>query len=545
MRVTPKRVVRAVRRRLRPAPEKVASAPEVVRERVVVRQLVLPEEECEGPEPISELDRTSLLGRHALPPLERMAPEERAGLVDSMLSVERMRRLGIRPEDLEFPEASWKRIYNEVWRETRGVGAGPEVAFSGATASELNALLRRSGGASVDVESPLIVLDETVVVPGGVALRGRGARVVAGAAPVAKAFVLDGARDVLLDGFELDGCCDYPVYVKNSERFVISGMRVTRCAHKAVCVMGACRHFAVRNNRISDSGNGAIFLNGDVELGVIERNVVERAGGTGNLSGGIVLCSSDLDDIDTPYNPLKRWCLAERLESPHDLVIVGNRIGAGESNGIYSHASYRNYIIENTLKQNNKEGMCLDFGTVGCFVARNVVLRNGGRFDMDEEKLVEDFIQDFGVLSDGSSPAKVPGISMDNAAYNILYQNVVAGNYGSGIKMVRSGARNTILSNVVTDNNAGESEGFHFFGIELASDLREDYALEDIRELDFTPCYENTVARNIVSGPHYAGVFLGRDAYVNDCFDNVVMDAPRPFEVVSGRLNARVNNLCQ
>lgn len=33
--------------------------------------------------------------------------------------------------------------------------------------------------------------------------------------------------------------------------------------------------------------------------------------------------------------------------------------------------------------------------------------------------------------------------------------------------MVRSGYRNLILSNLITDNNAGENEAYHGFGVEL------------------------------------------------------------------------------
>ena len=52
-------------------------------------------------------------------------------------------------------------------------------------------------------------------------------------------------------------------------------------------------------------------------------------------------------------------------------------------------------------------------------------------------------------MADGSSPAKLPGISLDNTAYNTIYGNIVRDNYGSGIKAVRSAFSNTILCNQI------------------------------------------------------------------------------------------------
>ncbi len=35
---------------------------------------------------------------------------------------------------------------------------------------------------------------------------------------------------------------------------------------------------------------------------------------------------------------------------------------------------------------------------------------------------------------------------------------------------------------------------------------------------------KNIIARNTISGGHYAGVFMGEDAFMNDIFDNTFMD---------------------
>ena len=161
---------------------------------------------------------------------------------------------------------------------------------------------------------------------------------------------------------------------------------------------------------------------------------------------------------------------------------------------------------------------------------------------MTDEDLTRDFIGEFGRLEDGSSPAKLPGISLDNSSYNTIYNNLILENYGTGVKAVRSSYRNTILCNEITDNNRGVSDTFHFFGVELATDMNAD---EEVKGLDFTPCYENIIARNTISGAHFSGIFYGVDAYVNDSFDNVIMGATDwAIESLTNRFNSVINNPC-
>ncbi|MDO4798462.1 MAG: right-handed parallel beta-helix repeat-containing protein [Coriobacteriales bacterium] len=544
MRITPKRVARALKRRLRLAP---AAVPAPARERVVVRELVLPADELQEPLAISQLDCTSLLGRYALPPLERMAPPERAELVDSLLSIQRMRNLGINPQDLEFPELRLKRIYNGVCAALQDLTAPTRrsATFEGQTSSQLNAFLQQHEGCDVHVNTRLLLLDQTILVPANTTIDGHGARVVAKSTRVDKAVLLDGVHDVQIANLEFAGGCGYAVYVKHSERFAIESCQITANDYKAICVMGENHDFAIRDNRIHHTGDGSIFLNGDVSRGIIEGNAIQHIGGSGNFSGGIVLSSLELVDINTAYNPWQQWYMPELLECPHDLVIRRNNIVGCAANGMYSHAGYCNYVVENAFDGCNKEGMCLDFGTCGTYVARNVVKGNGGRYGMTNIELENEYVLQFGRLADGSSAAKVPGISLDNACYNILYQNVVEANYGSGIKIVRSGARNVFLCNQVTDNNVGENDTFHFFAIELGTDRRPDYEPGEVHELDFAPCFENIIARNVISGDHYSGVFLGPDAYINDVFDNVIMDARNGIELVSKKLNPQGNNRIQ
>ena len=46
-----------------------------------------------------------------------------------------------------------------------------------------------------------------------------------------------------------------------------------------------------------------------------------------------------------------------------------------------------NYVIDNCIEDNEKEGMCLDYGTFGTYVSGNTIRRNGDRNRQTDEDL--------------------------------------------------------------------------------------------------------------------------------------------------------------
>src|SRR5581483_3239564 len=129
---------------------------------------------------------------------------------------------------------------------------------------------------------------------------------------------------------------------------------------------------------------------------------------------------------------------------------------------------------------------------------------------------------------------------LDNAMYNIIFQNTVESNYGGGIKLVRTGLFNLIGLNTLVSNAAGSSDQFHFFGIELGA------APGDLttRELDITPSRGNVVFSNMIRGPHYAGIYFGMNSDHNEVFDNVIIGTTKwGLESVSEMFNNTINNL--
>lgn len=491
-----------------------------------------------------DTDSQSLTERYALPALERMTQSDTESLIAPLQVIQRIQTLGIDPATFDTPEANWKNLYNSVMTRLAPLATAETaqaVNFTGSSLAELNDFLAANPGNTVEVISPALVMDATLVVPTGTILHGNGVVLTPGNETLDKAIVLDQAENAAVTGFVINGGCNYGVYVKNSSRFYLADLDISNVSLKGLCVMGANTGFALVNNSIHENQNGAIFLNGEISNGVIEGNRIENNSGARNLTAGLVLCSMPIEDIETAYNPFPDEMLYDILQSPHQLVVRGNTVAQNHSSGIYSESGYLNYYVENTIYKNEKEGMCLDYGSFGNYITGCEIRQNGGRNRMSDEDLEADFILDQGRMADGSSPAKLPGISLDNTAYNTIYGNIVRDNYGSGIKAVRSAFSNTILCNQIIDNNRGASDTFHFFGIELSTDLNAD---EAVQGLDFTPCYENIIARNTISGGHYAGVFMGEDAFMNDIFDNTFMDCTDwAMESLSEKYNSTLNNM--
>lgn len=495
-----------------------------------------------APIKIDEADCISLIKENNLPALSRMSEEDTKKYMSELQVLKKIEKLGIDPAQFETPELNWKNTYNTVDNIINNrTKYQNDVRFNGSTASELNAVIATSDSAYITIESDKIILDETINLKSDIGINASKTEFVPGSMVIDKAVMAEYCDNISLDYFKLEnGGYNYALYIIRTNNFSIKGCTFSKSTYKGLVVMGTCTNFVMLDNNVTYNGNGGVFLNGNISNGIIKNNDIEENYGTRNLTAGMVMTSMTIDDYYTAYNEFKDEHLYDLLDTPHDIVLYQNRVQRNNSSGVYSDGAYNIYIIENIIYKNEKEGMCLDYGTFGAYVHNNVVRQNGGRFRQTDEDLEADFVTSFGRLEDGSSPAKLPGISIDNSAYNIILNNNVNQNYGSGIKSVRSAYRNVIMENTVSDNNYGENEKFHFFGIEIGHASTPD---EPVIGLDFTASYENIVCRNVVTGPDYAGVFLEIESYCNDVFDNVIMGSEKfAIECHSTLFNSIVNN---
>ena len=489
-------------------------------------------------------DCYSIMTANKLPALSRMAAEDSKKYMGNLQVLQKIEKLGIDTASFETPELNWKNVYNRVSDTMQKENTfSDKISFTGSTASQLNTLIAQSTDAYITIESSTVRMDEPISMKSGIALDAAGVTFTGSTDDrVAQAVIAEDCTNFALYNLNLTAdCYEYGIYIIRSNTFTIENCTISNALYKGLVMMGENKNFTIRNNTVSYNGNGAVFLNGNISNGIIAGNDVVDNYGTRNLTAGIVMTSMEIDDYYTAYNEFKDEHLYNLLDTPHDIVLYQNNVKHNNSSGIYSDGAYQIYIVENIIYQNDKEGMCLDYGTFGAYVSNNIVKENGGRLRQSDEDLEADFVTAFGRLSDGSSPAKLPGISIDNSAYNTIVNNNVTQNYGSGVKMVRSAYRNIIMENSVSDNNKGKSDDFHFFGIEIGHESTPD---EPVKGLDFTASYENIVCRNIVTGSNYAGVFLAVESYCNDVFDNTILGSEwYAIECHSNMFNSMPNNI--
>lgn len=489
---------------------------------------------------LEEEDTLSIISKYKLPPLTRMAAEDGSTLMGNLQVLKRIDALGIDASEFETPEYNWKAVYNDsITTVKNALSFTDEKIFEGTTASELNQFLATSAQCTVKIKSASINLDQTILIPNNVVLDGNHA-VFTGENVLPYAILMDRTKNAGVENVNLQSGFAEGIYVAESSNVLLYNNEVTNAAKKAICVMGTNTYVNLVNNNIHDNGQGAIFLNGNISRCIIQGNAVYQNKGTNNLMAGITMNSNPVRDLYSTDNPCIDEYLYNIVQSPNHIVIKNNVIQSNESSGIYSHAGYMNYVIGNLIEENEKEGMCLDHGTFGTYVSDNTFQKNGNRDRQSDSDLEADFILESGRMEDGTSTQKLPGISLDNAAYNIIASNNINNNYGSGVKMVRSGYRNIIISNIVTDNNLGENESYHGFGIELGYASAPD---QPVVGLDFTADYENIIDRNIISGHHFSGIYIGEEDYCNDLIDNVIEDCSQfGVENHSEKFNSGVGN---
>ena len=170
------------------------------------------------------------------------------------------------------------------------------------------------------------------------------------------------------------------------------------------------------------------------------------------------------------------------------------------------------------IHDNDNEGITIDNGSWLCRIEHSHIYQNGRRLRQTEEELGIDFVAQMGLMADGSSKAKLPGISIDNAAYVTISHNFIENNWGDGVKMVRAAWQCHIQHNLIRNNNRGGNDRFHFFGV-LLGHAKRQHARQD----DFAPT-ANIVAHNQIIGPHYAAIHLLPGCAQNRIKDNLCSD---------------------
>lgn len=503
-----------------------------------------------GDPPPSGLGFQDVAAAFALPPLKD-APDTPLGRAGAELQViSRARRLGL---DGHAATEAWRRAGAQLDQARAAVEAarhdrgGDAVVFEGERVSELNKALANARSPRMRVAQARLVVDEPLRIGRDGMQLDLGRTELVAAAGTGAPYVarIEHARGVSLLGGVFSGP-GAGVLVSHGAQVVVADGRFEGLGGEGVVVTDS-QGVVVWGNRLSALGRAGVLMHGATRESVVAGNDVHDNLGASNWQAGVVVTDRNADLAATPSNLFERdgyWALVQpitsRLSTPRRNLVAFNRIARNRASGVYFDGAAEDVVAGNLIEGNAKEGMCLDNGSTANAVALNTIEGNGKRWGASDEDLKRDFVAGSGRLADGSAAAKVPGLSLDNAAYNLVYGNEVLGNHGGGIKMVRTGYFNVVGLNTLVDNNRGRSDHFHFFGIEMGA-AKADAPAAD---LDFTPSRGNIVFANTVRGSHYAGVFLAEGSDRNDLFDNSIFGATNwAIESMVRQDNAVLNNL--
>ena len=456
---------------------------------------------------------------------------------------DRIEKLGYSAKDFENSETKWNDIYNTVKNDNDNE-QNNIVNCDLNKASEINGFLKGVlGSAYIKFTKAVIELDEPIMPESNQVLDFENVKInnVIPEADFTAVVLIDAKSNVVISALTVEDAPKYGIYVIDSKDIDVVNSSVREADIKGLAVMGDNDNLLIENVKIEGNGDGGAYFGGDLKNGVIENSSFSNNRGSHNHSAGLVLSSLEILDKKTVYNPWKDELLVEKTKAPNHIVFKGNNICGNNSSGLYSEAGYCNYYIENNISDNDKEGMCLDYASFGNYLTLNSFKNDGWRGRQTDQDLKDDFIYEHGRLEDGSSPCKVPGLSLDNAAYNTIDNNEFSGNYGSGFKTVRSAFRNTISNNRILNNNKGQNAEYHFYGVELGFAAQPD---EPVKGLDFFPSNENKVLNNYIDGSHYAGIFLAVGCKNNTITGNTILNSLNmAIEDISRAKNTIENNI--
>ncbi|MEK8017109.1 MAG: right-handed parallel beta-helix repeat-containing protein [Candidatus Parabeggiatoa sp.] len=204
--------------------------------------------------------------------------------------------------------------------------------------------------------------------------------------------------------------------------------------------------------------------------------------------------------------------------SPYRNTIIDCSFRRNRKMGITTDGVGYLRVVNCIIAENDCEGITIDNGSWNCQIQNCHIYNNGWRGLQQDVELNQDFVEKMGLMKDGSSKAKLPGISLDNAAYTRIENNCIEGNWGDGVKFVRSVYGCTVARNIIANNNQGENDEFHFFGVLIGVAQRQHPD-----QSDFPSCY-NRIVENDILGAHHAGVHLLPNTTGNQIQNNRIID---------------------
>ncbi len=427
-------------------------------------------------------------------------------------------------------------------------------SFHGENSSQLNSFI-----SSLDIEksntnkfveihiiNPNIEIDEPVLLWSNIIIYGNNTVFFAENSDIA--VIGNDVENVKLIGINIVSPKICGIMLLGCSSFYIENISVQGSGHYGVVIRKKTNYCQIYSSRFNNNNRAGIMIHDGSHHVYINNCEVSNSTHSSNWSAGIVISSLEavtdygIQDAFEPSYFYPKDLSHKHSAVPHQNLLEACFIHHNQASGIYVDGGNGNVLVGNTITDNDKEGICLDFYSATNITSLNIIANNGFRQFQSDDDLQIDHVLEFGRLADNSAAAKLPNISIDNAAYNLILKNSISGAAGDGIKIVRSGFRNIFGMNSITDNNRGNNSIFSFSGILLGSAGCEIDLEQDRSGLDRLPSIENMIFANVIYGLHTAGIVFDGGSVYNDTIDNMIMKQTGPAVIVNAIPNSMVGN---
>ena len=323
--------------------------------------------------------------------------------------------------------------------------------------------------------------------------------------------LFDQCQDFVLADLGIEGSRN-PVTLNRCSRFCIERLSVRQARGYGLTLL-RCDAGTVRDGQFLSCLASGINIVGQCRELHVQHCRISGSTGLFNWDAGIncMHCSSAVTLQEVPDSSHEAIDLREKLDTPHRIWIEDCEISQCRAQGIYLEGAAQVLIEECFIADNNKEGICFDWGTSLSHLRHSQIIRNGERAEYDESACAIDFLPSKFRDSKGRHWCQLPGISIDNGYANVIECNLIAANYGGAIKIVRSGFGNLIRFNGLGGNSNKLS--FHdereapvnpyqpseIKILNMGPGNQEEFDNE-MAYLDFLPPAGNIIYGNLISG---------------------------------------------
>ena len=295
--------------------------------------------------------------------------------------------------------------------------------------------------------------------------------------------LIDKCKDFHLHDIKIQGSRN-PITINRCKKFKVEEITIKNSRGYGLSILRSEAGSILKNNFINCLASG-INIVGQAKDIYINECTIMGCQGLYNWDAGIncMHCTPKITLKEIPETSHEASDLTEKIDTPHRIIIENTQIYFCQSQGIYLEGAAQVAINNCNIRDNNKEGICFDWGTMYCHLVNSQISRNGERKNYDKLKCDIDFVPSSYIDHEERHYCQLPGISIDNGLMNSIEHNEITGNYGGGIKLVRSAIRNIIRFNTI----AGNINKLQLFNESTYEFDKNPYWINEIKILNMGP----------------------------------------------------------